>query len=368
MIGTKDITMRTTMRNWGMATAMAVLFTCPAVAQTSEPTVERRIDRIERELRAVQRRVFPGAEGGVIQPELSPTDPATGATRTTGSAPVAELSARIDAIEAQLARLTEQVEQSGFRQREIEASITRLRSELAGRIDRLESSGTPGGDTTGNGAVNVAPTTSPAPTPAPRPVAATPAPSPRPTATAPTATPAPRPAAASTPAPRPTTPAARPTGAAATGNAARRAQVEAIEVPSTGNPAEDTYLYGYRLWEARLYPEAQAQLQRVLTEHPNHRRASYAGNLLGRAHLDNGQPSLAVGVLYDNYRNRPRGERAPHSIYYMGQALMQLNRRDDACRTYGEIDRVYGDSTPADLRRLVTTAREQARCPATSSP
>ncbi|MCU0729224.1 MAG: hypothetical protein MUF41_03855 [Sphingopyxis sp.] len=351
-----------------MATAMAVLFTCPAIAQNSEPTVERRIDRIERELRAVQRRVFPGAEGGVIQPELSPTDPANGAARASASAPVAELSARIDAIEAQLARLTEQVEQSGFRQREIEASITRLRSELGARIDRLEGSDAVDSAASGGTALNTGPATAPAPTPAPRPAAAAPLPAPRPATTTPSATPAPRPAAAATPAPRPRSPAARPATAAASGNAARRAQVEAIEVPSTGNPAEDTYLYGYRLWEARLYPEAQTQLQRVLTEHPNHRRASYAGNLLGRAHLDNGQPSLAVGVLYDNYRNRPRGERAPHSIYYMGQALMQLNRREDACRTYGEIDRVYGDSTPADLRRLVTTAREQARCPATPSP
>ena len=133
-------------------------------------------------------------------------------------------------------------------------------------------------------------------------------------------------------------------------------------MPSTGNAAEDTYLYGYRLWEARLYPEAQTQLQRVLADHPTHRRASYAGNLLGRAYLDNNQPNLAVGVLYDNYRNRPRGERAPHSIYYMGMALIALDRNADACRTFGEIDRVYGDTTPPELRTQVVRAREQARC------
>jgi len=133
-------------------------------------------------------------------------------------------------------------------------------------------------------------------------------------------------------------------------------------VPATGNAAEDAYLYGYRLWDAHFYPEAQTQLQRVVDTYPSNRRASYAGNLLGRAYLDNNQPALAVRALYDNYRVRPRGERAPDSVYYMGIALIRLDRKTDACHTFDEFDRVYGATASASLKGQVAAARGQAGC------
>lgn len=334
-----------------------------ASAQAQDASVAARIDRIERELRAVQRRVFPGG-AGTFQPEVQPATP-TAPGAQASSTPIADLNARVDALEAQLARITEQAEQTSFRQRELEASITRLRTDMAARLDRLEaaaaSAQNPSAEADPAPAAALPPR---APTPAP-----TPTPAPRPTVPAPT--PAPRPTPAPTPAPRPTpAPAARPPVAAtpsptppAAGTAAeRRARVAALEQPATGNAAEDAYLFGYRLWNAGLYPEAQVQLKKVVDTYPTHRRASYAGNLLGRAYLDNGQPSLAVGAFYDNYRTRPRGERAPDSVYYMGMALIRLDRRTDACRTFDEFDRVYGPTASDALKAQVVAARGQARC------
>ncbi|MEQ1726590.1 MAG: hypothetical protein ABL882_11770 [Sphingopyxis sp.] len=334
------------------AAPLALMLAPAARAQDSNAaTTAQRIDRIERELRAVQRRVFPGSENGLVTPEVGP--PTTVVTPGGGpSSAAGDVAARLDALEAQLARLTGQVEQHGFQQRELANSIARLRTELDGRLDTLEA---------GTAAVSATTTPVTTATPTPRPAAATPAPrpatTPAPAASRPATTPAPR---ATTPAPRAATSTAPATTPPA--NAARRAQVAAIEVPSTGNAAEDAYLYGYRLWDAHLYPEAQAQLQRVLDTYPNHRRASYAGNLLGRAYLDNAQPSLAVRVLYDNYRNRPRGERAADSVYYMGMALIRLDRRTDACRTFDEFTNVYGETASAGLKAQVAAARGTAGC------
>jgi TolA-binding protein len=311
--------------------AAATLLTLPVSAQNATPDVQARVERIERELRAVQRRVFQGAESGLFQPEVQPSDPnAPNPAPNVGGTPVADLTARVDALEAQLARLTGQVEQQGFRLRELEQAVQRLQTAEP----TLRPATTPAPSPAP--AANLTPTPAPAPAPAPRP-AATPAPAPRP--------------AAATPAP-----------VSASATAARRARVEAVEVPTTGNAPEDDYLYGYRLWEARLYPEAQAQLQRVLQRHASHRRASYAGNLLGRAYLDNNQAALAVTAFYDNYRNRPRGERAAHSLYYMGMALIRLDRRTDACRTFDEFDRLYGGTAEQSLKDDVAQGRVQARC------
>lgn len=317
-----------TRRSIAFATAALMLGTSvPVVAQTADPAeAARRIDRLERELRAVQRRVFPGGEGGLVQPQSGPP-PATPAS--VGTVASVDLAPRLDAIEASLTRLTGEVEQISFRQREQQGAIERLRADLTARGATGTDSGT-----------NVVPS--------PAPVGATLTPTP-------TSTPAPAPTRASTPA------AAAPAPTAAS-NAARRARVAAIEVPASGNAGEDAYLYGYRLWEARLYPEAQAQLQTVLTRYPTHRRASYAGNLLGRAYLDNGQPTLAVRALYDNFRERPRGERAGESLYYMGMALIALNRKPDACRTFTEFDTNFGTTASAALKAQVAAARGQASC------
>src|SRR3546814_15128458 len=78
----------------------------------------------------------------------------------------------------------------------------------------------------------------------------------------------------------------------------RKAAVAAVERPDTGDAAEDAYIYGYRLWEAKFYPEAEAQLKSVVEKYSSHRRASFAQNLLGRAYLDEeiGRASCREGV------------------------------------------------------------------------
>ena len=102
--------------------------------------------------------------------------------------------------------------------------------------------------------------------------------------------------------------------------------MSAIERPASGDAADDAYLYGYRLWEAKLYPEAQAALKETVAKYPKHQRASYAQNLLGRAYLDEGRPSLASMAFYDSFKKFPDGERAPDSLYFLGQSLMKLEQ------------------------------------------
>ena len=315
------------------ATILAAL---PATAQ--EASVTKRVEKLEKEMRAVQRQVFPGGAPAFFEGEIG-SEPATG-TRTgpAASTPVADLTARVDALEAQLRGVTEQSEQNGFKLRELERMFQAYKAETDKRLAALEP-------------------------PVEAPLAG-----PSETA-APTATPAvltPRPAVAVT-----TTPAAAlPRAATATPPAAsavrptadRLARVKAVAVPATGNAVDDGYTYGYRLWEAKLFPEAQAQLKQVVDRNPRHRLASYAQNLLGRAYLDEGKPSLAAVAFYNNYNDRPEGERAPHSLMYMGVALDRLGRKADACKAFKELEEVYGDRAPRDVRTDAAAAKAKAGC------
>jgi TolA-binding protein len=210
----------------------------------------------------------------------------------------------VDALESQLASLTGQAEQNAFKLRQLEDAFNKYKADTDARLSAATA-----------------------------PALATPA-----TAAAP----------------------ARPVATPA--NDARKIAVAAIERPSSGDAAEDAYLYGYRLWAAKFYPEAQVQLKSVIEKYPNHRRASYAQNLLGRAYLDEGKPALASVAFYENYQKRPNGERAPDSLAYLGQALIQLKKPADACKVYDEFDDVYGANASSSLRDVVTKGRTSAKC------
>ena len=143
---------------------------------------------------------------------------------------------------------------------------------------------------------------------------------------------------------------------------ARVVGVAAIVMPDTGEAAEDAYIYGYRLWEAKFYPEAQAQLKKMVEEHPGHRRASFAQNLLGRAYLDDSKPALASVALYENYQKRPRGERAPDSLYFLSTALVQLGKKTEACRVLAELQDVYPEVAGGRLADRVASGKAAANC------
>ena len=92
--------------------------------------------------------------------------------------------------------------------------------------------------------------------------------------------------------------------------------------------------------------QAIKSLQAFTKKYPDHRRASWAYNLTGRALLDKGQPRAAAEALLANYRRDPKGERAQDSLFYLGQALMKLGQPGQACKAYEELEEVYSERIP----------------------
>ena len=301
--------------------AVAIAATAPAQAQ--DQTVTKRVDRLEKEMRAVQRQVFPGGAPTFFEGEIAPDN--TPGERAKAATPVADLTARVDALESQLQTLTGQTEQNAYQLRELEKQFTAYKAEMDRRFPA-------------EAAAEATPASLPVvPTVKPTPAAPT-------TAAVPAKKPAATPAKAASP------------------DAARLALVKKVEIPSTGNEQQDAYDYGFRLWDAKLYPEAETQLKTVVTKWPKSNQASFAQNLLGRAYLDEGKPSLAAVAFYNNYKDRPSGPRAPHSLMYMGVALEKLGRKADACKAFRELDDVYGDKAPQDVRTDAAAAKAKAGC------
>ena len=217
------------------------------------PGVAQRVDRLEKEMRAVQRKVFPGGSQQYLEPRdrAAPRPPRTGGA--PASAPVADLTARVDSLEQELARLTGQIEQNGFKHPPARRAVRRFKADADFRLNALEGNGP--GRRLGSGAAPAAPAAAAVPSAATRRSRVA---SPR------------RPAEPRAGAPAAAVEAARDRRSGRGRLSRRLSPVGAEEICRGGSRAEGG---------GRKYPK--------------HRRASYAQNLLGRAYLDDGKPAHA---------------------------------------------------------------------------
>ncbi|MBK8630821.1 MAG: hypothetical protein IPN84_11615 [Sphingomonadales bacterium] len=308
-----------------------------AVAQTAT-AVSLRVDKLEKEMKAVQRKVWP--DGVPVQPETGGA-PSGELGGNPASSAVMDLTSRVDALESQIKSMTGQIEQYGVRLKRLEDG----QKSTDTRLIALEP----------KAAAESAPIAAP-------PAAAAPVAAPKPAAIAPAPAAAPKPAAA-TPvaaAPKPT----QTVKAAATTDPKRKALVDAVPIPVTNDPVEDSYSYGFRLWSAKLYPEAQRHLKDFTEKYPKFKRASHARNLLGRAYFDDKLYNAAAKTFLGNYQTDAKGERAAESLSWLGLSLIKLNQLTNACKVYSEFDSVYGTSATAEVRARVAKGRVDAKCPA----
>ena len=327
--------------------ALALVLVGTAVPATAQDTLaESRLRKMESEIRALQRQVFPGGDGKYFSPEITPGSPAATGTPPPASTPMSDLLNRMETLESQVARLTSQIEQNTNRLAQLEAR-------------------------TGVGTVDPA---APTPSAAPAPAAPTPTPAAttnlaamtgNPSSAKPAVNTAPATAAAKTAtavAVATTRPATKPTPASAAPSAQRVTAVRSIEKPSTGDVGDDEYSYGYRLWDAKFYPEAQQQLKMFVDRYPRHTRISYARNLLGRAYLDDGKPREAAPWFLQNYQNDKSGARAPDSLLYLAESMRQLKDTSRACIALAEFSETYAAEAAGRLKSEYDATRSGTKC------
>ncbi len=312
------------------AAGLGLAGTANAQAQTvKSETPEQRLRRMEAEIRALQRKVFPDGAGRTFTPEI--TAPTTGSPQvgSPASTAVIDLLARMESLESQMTRLTAQVEETQNRLTKLEAQV---------------GAGTPiaaPSDNAGTQQFSAATGASSNPTLAANTTAMS---------------------ASAKPMARPAATASAATAKPAQPSADRVAAVQAIEKTQTNDRGEDEYLYGFRLWEARLYPEAQQQLLRFVEQFPGHRRISYGRNLLGRAYLDDNKPGTAAQYLLQNYQSDPKGDRAADSLLYLAVAMTRLKETKRACVALAELTEKYPSEVNGRLSNQVTRARSGVKC------
>jgi len=305
---------------------VALALVTPAFPALSQDTLaEARLRKMEAEIRALQRKVFPGGDGRFFQPEITQPETTASAPGQPATSAVTDMLTRMDALEAEITRLTGQIEQNSNRISQLEARASAAESAAV----PVESEGTAN---------------------PPAEETSTPAPAPAPQANLNVMT-----GGASA--------AAKPAAVPASAPSDERVRaVSAIVKPQTEDPADDEYTYGYRLWDAKFYPEAEQQLKMFLEKYPKHQRASWGRNLLGRAYLDDGNPREAAKWFLQNYQSDKTAARAPDSLLYLAVSMKQLGDTKRACIALAEFSETYAADAAGRLKGLYDSTRNGLDC------
>ena len=308
--GVKFVNSKSLISAFAAGAAMISLSSSATAQRQPPPPPDQRLERLERQMQQLQRQVFP--KGRPADTAGFSDEPA--ATQSS----VMTLDQRLDSLERQVADMLRQTEENGNRLQSLQSDVGKMRSDQEQRITTLEqrmndaaSVASPGAAISEGGPASTPPKPKPQP--------------PKLTSTVP------------------------PADIGAGGEAG-------------ADPAESAYSDAFKQWQTGQYDAAITSLRAFTAAYPRHRRASYANNLIGRALLDKGDTRAAAEALLANYRNNPKGERAPDSLFYLGQALMKLGQPGQACKAYAELDAVYGAKIRPDLKKLETDAKTQAQC------
>lgn len=293
-----------------LALVIAAALPLPALAQAVDVgKLDRRVGKLESEMRAVQRKVFPGGDARFFEPEIAPQVAAPPAPTAPATTPITDLTARVDALEGSVRGLTGQIEAMEYKLRQLEDGQRRMKGDVEFRLNALENPGGVAAATPGDAAAPT-PGTS-APTAAGSPLAA--------------------------PAPAAQTPPAKP----ATADAA--------------------WALAYPKVTARDWPGVESQMTKFIADWPKSPRVAQAKYWIGRSHAARNQQPQAAQAFLEVYQSAPRSAPAPDALIGLAGALNAMAKTENACQVLGELQSVYGakltDTQKADAARQRTRAK-----------
>ena len=287
------------MRQMLAALGAMLLLAGTAQAQEGDPArFDKRVGKLESEMRAVQRKVFPGADARFFDPEITAVTPPPATVGTPASAPLTDFADRLGELERQVRTLTGQVEANEFKLRQIEDAQTKQRADVEFRLGALEVGGRP-----------------------------------------------PSPAGPAVEAPE----------------AAPKADAVKVP-PKPKPTADAAWRAAYANVTAKDWPAAETAMTAFVVDWPKSTRLTQAQYWLGRSHAAQEQHAEAARAFLKVYETAPRSPQAPDSLLGLADAMVGLKKPRDACRVLGELGSVYGEKLTAAQTSDLAAQRKRAKC------
>jgi tol-pal system protein YbgF len=133
-----------------------------------------------------------------------------------------------------------------------------------------------------------------------------------------------------------------------------------VTLPPTGNPKDEYDLaYGYVLHKD--YALAERAFADFLRKNPNDKMAPEAHYWLGESFFQRQRYQDAADSYLVVVRNYESSEKAPDSLFRLGQSLAALGQKEMACASLGEVSRKYPRAS-AGVKRGVAAEQKRIHC------
>lgn len=299
-----------------LAVAVVLGSALPASAQSRDDirSLRKQVVRLEKQLRAVQKRVF--VKGAPSAEELE-TEAVREAEKTRGATELlANMEVRIGRIETQLRELTGKVEEAEFRQSGFLKAFTKLQADIEFRFKELEESGVPG-----KGAEKK------------------------------------RSPFVTTKSPKE---AEEQLKKAREVERQFKARIEEARLPA-GTP-EEQYDFAQDLMRRGEYEGAEAAFSTFIAKYPEHTLAGNAQYWLGETfYVRKDYPRAAEAFLvgYQKYGSSSKG---PDSLLKLGLTMAGMGQGGEACTILRELEIRYPDA-PQRIKRRADAEARRLSCP-----
>jgi len=134
-----------------------------------------------------------------------------------------------------------------------------------------------------------------------------------------------------------------------------------VQLPQGSPEAQYEFAYALLLQAQRGqadFAPAEEAMRAFIAANPSHRLAGNAQYWVGETHYVRKDWAGAALAFGDGLKKYPNAEKGPDNMLKLGMSLAQLNRKQDACGAFGEVERRYPNATQAVKQ---TTARERQR-------
>lgn len=133
-------------------------------------------------------------------------------------------------------------------------------------------------------------------------------------------------------------------------------QVPEGATAATGTDAEagtpqEQYEQAFALLSQTDYKGAERALTAFLEQYPSDPLAGNAKYWLGETYYVRGQYAEAAVAFAEGYKTYPDSVKAPDNLLKLGKSLAALDQTADACGTFAELLKRYGNAAPAILQQ-----------------
>lgn len=306
----------------------------PSVAQNQDVrSLVDQIERLRRDVDVLQRQI--ARSGGAPPASSSSVSSAPVGGGGVSTSFIEQTDSRFSDLDNQLRDVTGRLEEINFKISQLTTRLDKLVSDVDFRLSTLERGGAP------------APAASAAPAPTSQPTAPPAADGGTRMVLVPGGPPGQAPAAPAGPSP----------GGAGT-------QTAAITLPQGSPEAQYEFAYGQLLQAQREqgdFGRAEQALRAFIAANSSHRLAGNAQYWLGETYYVRRDYQNAAVTFAEGFQKYPNSEKAPDNLLKLGMSLGQLNQKQRACGTFGELERRYPQSS-ASIKQATQREKQRLGC------